>query len=105
MFRPMYSKQIFAIWTRFGFISVFRLTAFLKLEITVCFLWLSLPVHSGSLSRIYYSKLYSLIHTLTFVFSFVFAYAKNMFFHDTAHLEYVLYVVFCIACAVMCYHI
>ena len=29
----------------FGFISVFRLTALLKLEITVCFLWLSLPVH------------------------------------------------------------
>ena len=53
MFRPMYSKQIFAIWTRFGFISVciIRLTALLKLEITVCFLWLSLPVHSESLKR------------------------------------------------------
>ena len=35
MFGPMFSKQIFAIWTRFGFISVFRLTALLKLEITV----------------------------------------------------------------------
>ena len=62
----MYSKQIFAIWTRFGFISVFRLTALLKLEITVCFLWLSFPVHSGSLERIYYLKLYSQTHTLSF---------------------------------------
>ena len=43
-----------------------NLTALLKLEITVSFLWLSLPVHSGSLKRIYYSKLYSLTHTLSF---------------------------------------
>ena len=43
---------------------VFLLAALLKLEITVSFLWLSLPVHSGSLKRIKYSKLYSLAHTL-----------------------------------------
>ena len=33
--RPMYSKQVYAIRTPFGFISVFRLTALLKLEIIV----------------------------------------------------------------------
>ena len=64
MFRHMYSKQVFVIWTLFGFISVFLLTALLKLEITVSFFWLSLPVHSGSLKRIKYSKLYSLAHAL-----------------------------------------
>ena len=37
MFRPMYSKQVFVIWTLFGFISVFRLAALLKLEIPVSF--------------------------------------------------------------------
>ena len=63
MFRPMYSKQVFVVWTPFGFISVFLSAALLKLEITVSFLWLSLPVHSGSLKRIKYSKLYSLTHT------------------------------------------
>ena len=63
----MYSKQVFAILlTPFGFISVFRLTALLKLEITVYFLWLLLPVHSGSLTRIHYSKLYNLAHPLSF---------------------------------------
>ena len=35
----MYSKQVFAIRTPFGVISVIRLTALLKLEITVCFFW------------------------------------------------------------------
>ena len=60
----MYSQQVFVIWTLFGLISVFLLVAFLKLEITVCFLWLSLPVNSGSMKTIYYSKLYSLTHTL-----------------------------------------
>ena len=64
MFRPMYSEQVFVIWTIFVFISVFLLAALLKLEITVFFSWLSLPVHSGSLKRIKYSKLYSLAHTL-----------------------------------------
>ena len=64
MFRPMYSKQVFDIWTIFGFISVFLLAALLKLEITVSFLWLLLPVHPGSLKRIKYSKLYSLAHSL-----------------------------------------
>ena len=39
------------------------MAALLKLEITNSFLWLSLPVRSGSLTRIYYSKLYSLAHT------------------------------------------
>ena len=69
MFRHMYSKQVFFyIWTLF--ISVFLLAAWLKLEITVSFLWLSLPVHSGSLKRIKYSKLYSLAHSrLSNVFS------------------------------------
>ena len=52
MFRPMYSKQVFVILTPFGLISVFLFAALLKLEITVYFLWLSLPVHSGSLKRI-----------------------------------------------------
>ena len=32
------------------------MTAFLKLEITVCFCWLSLPVHSGSLNSIVRSR-------------------------------------------------
>ena len=59
MFKPMYSKQVFDIWTLFLLISVFLLAALLKLEITVSFLLLSLPVHSGSLKRIKYSKLYS----------------------------------------------
>ena len=44
--------------------SVVLLTALLKLEITVSFFWLSLPVRSGSLKSIKYSKLYSLAHTL-----------------------------------------
>ena len=63
MFRPMYSTQVFVIWTIFGLISVFLLAALLKPEITVSFLWLLLPIHSGSLKRIKYSKLYSLAHT------------------------------------------
>ena len=64
MFRPMYSKQVFDILTPFRSISAFLLAALLKLEIIVSFLWLSLQVHSGSLRRIKYSKLYSLAHTL-----------------------------------------
>ena len=52
----MHSKQVFAIRTPFGFISVIDMTALLKLEITVSTLWFLLPVHSGSLKRIYYSK-------------------------------------------------
>ena len=52
MFRPMYSKQVFGILTLFGFISVFLLAALLKLEITVSFLWLSLPIYSGPLKKI-----------------------------------------------------
>ena len=64
MFRPMYSKLVFVVWTLFGFISVDLLAALLKLEIAISFLWLSLPVHSGSLKRIKYSKLYSLVHIL-----------------------------------------
>ena len=60
----MYSKQVFGILTLFGVISVFLLAALLKHEITVSFLWLSLPVHSGPLKRIWYSKLYSLAHTV-----------------------------------------
>ena len=51
----MYSKQVFAIGTPFGFISVFRLTALLKLETTVCFLKLSLPAHTGPM-KIYHSN-------------------------------------------------
>ena len=47
----------------FGLMSVFLLAALLKLEITVSFLWLSLPVRSGS-EYSGYSKLYSLAHTL-----------------------------------------
>ena len=64
MFRPIYSKQVYNIWTISGFTSVVLLAALLKLEITVSFFWLSLSVHSGSLKRIKFSKLYSLAHTL-----------------------------------------
>ena len=63
MFRPMNSKQVFVIWSLFGFISVDLLATLLKLEIALAFLWLSLPVHLGSLKRILYSKLYSLAYT------------------------------------------
>ena len=46
------------------------MAALLKFEVTVSFLWFSLLVHSGSLKRIKYSKLYSLAHTrLSNVFS------------------------------------
>ena len=34
-------RQVFAIRTPFGFISVFGLTVWLKLEIIVCILWLA----------------------------------------------------------------
>ena len=47
-----------------GFDISLLLAALLELEITAFFLWLSLPVRSGSLKRIWYSKLYSLTHTL-----------------------------------------
>ena len=60
----MYSRQVFVIWTPFGLISVFLLAALLKLEITVSFLSLQLSAHSVSLKTIYYSKLYSLAHTV-----------------------------------------
>ena len=63
------------------------LAALLKLEITVSFLWLSLPVHSGSLKRIKYSKLYSLAHTLL---SNVFSALKGTHF-------YILFVVYFMA--------
>ena len=42
------------------------MTSLLKLEITVYFFWLSLPVHSGSLKRIDYPKQICLAHTLSF---------------------------------------
>ena len=54
----MYSKQVVAVRSTFGFISVLRLTAVLKL--------LSLPFHSGPFKRIYYSELYSLARPLLF---------------------------------------
>ena len=47
-------------------ISVFWFTALLKLEITVCFLWLSLPIYSGSVKRIYHLKQIFLIHPFSF---------------------------------------
>ena len=47
-----------------GFDISLLLAALLELEITAFFLWLSLPVRSGSLKRIWYSKLYSLAQTL-----------------------------------------
>ena len=56
----------FAIWSAFGFILVFGTTAFLKIEITICFFWLSLPVHIGSLTRTTYSKQICLVHFLSF---------------------------------------
>ena len=71
----MYSKHVVIIWTHFGLISVFLQAVLLKLEILLQFTVTSfsgvhLPVHSGSLKRIKYSKLYSLAHTLLFnVFS------------------------------------
>ena len=61
----IYSKQMFTIRTPFGFISVYGLTALLKLEITVCFLCLLLQAVSGSLKRIEYSKQICLIHSLS----------------------------------------
>ena len=62
MFRPMYSKQVFVNLTLL--MSVFLLAALLKFEIPLSFLWLPLPSHSGSLMRIKYSKLSSLVHSL-----------------------------------------
>ena len=96
LFRPMYSKQVFVIWTLFGFISVFLPTALLKFEITVSFLWLSLPVHSGSLKTIKYSKLYSLAHTLLLnIFSalkgtrfYILFIQSNSTFHDSYRDSY-----------------
>ena len=65
-FRLMYSKHVFAIRTPLGIKSVIETTALLKLEITVSTLWFSLPVHSGSLKRIYYSKHVYLTHPFSF---------------------------------------
>ena len=59
----MYSKQVFVIRATFAFTSLFRLTALWKLEITVCFLWFSLPVRLGSVKKIYFSKLYTELDT------------------------------------------
>ena len=42
------------------------MTSLLKLEITVCLFWLSLPVHSGSLKRIDYLKQICLAQPLSF---------------------------------------
>ena len=74
----MYSKQVFRYSDPFGFISVFKLTALklLKLEIIVCFLWLSLPVHSWSPKSMCFSELYSLSHHLSF------EYFHCSFYHD-----------------------
>ena len=58
----------------------------LKLEITVCFFWLSLLIHAGSLKRIYYSKLYSLTHPLSFDFFSLFL--KDFVFKK-AEVDYV----------------
>ena len=44
-------------------------TSLLKLEITLCFFWLLLPVHSGSLKRIDYPNQICLAHTLSFKYS------------------------------------
>ena len=49
------------------YISVFRLTALLDcFVVTECFSGFHFQFHSGSLKRIYYSKLYSLTNTLSF---------------------------------------
>ena len=48
MFRPMYSKQVFIIWTLFGLIRLFN-GCLVEIEITVYFLWLLLRVHLASL--------------------------------------------------------
>ena len=61
----MYSISVFIISTAFGLILVFFIgSCVLKSEITVSFLWLPLPVHSGSLKGIKYSQLHSLAHSL-----------------------------------------
>ena len=61
----------------------------MKLEITVSFLWLSLPVHLGSLKRIYYSKLYSLAHTLlSNVFSALEGTNIHILFESTSAAKY-----------------
>ena len=52
--------------------------ALLKLEITVSFLWLPMPVHSGSLTKILYAKLLSLAHSLLLN---VFSALKGTHFH------------------------
>ena len=61
---PCILKRFLLFGPQFGLISVFLQAVLLKLEITVSFLWLLLPVHLGSLKRIYFSKLYSLTHNL-----------------------------------------
>ena len=59
--------------------SVLESTALLKSEITVCFLWLSLTVHSGSLIKIRFSKQICLVHSLSFlrIFSYLFSQMQN----------------------------
>ena len=67
-FRPMCSKQVYVIWTSFGLISSF-IDCLVKTRNYSILLWLSLPVHAGSLKGIQHSKLYSLAHALLNVFS------------------------------------
>ena len=65
-FRLMVSKHVFTFWPQLGIISVIETTAFLKLEIKASTLWFSLPVHSMSLKRIYYSKQFCLAYPFLF---------------------------------------
>ena len=56
----------FLICSPFGSIQVIGSTALLKLELKVWFLWLLLPVPSGSLKRIDYSKQICWTYSLSF---------------------------------------
>ena len=47
-----FSKQIYNIWVIFRLISVFETTALLNLPIYSIFLWLLLPGHTATLTRL-----------------------------------------------------
>ena len=85
----MYSilNKVSAIQTPFGFKSVFRMTPLLKLEIAVCFHWFSLPVHSGSMKIIKYSKLYSLVNLLPFEYVHCFLMNKLLILISLLHMN------------------
>ena len=81
-FSRICSKQTLAIRTLFECVSVFGLTALLNLEITVS-LWLSSPIHSGSLKRIDYSitsvcSILFLLNVVTALKEFIFIFLAHL---------------------------